>query len=93
MKQNIQRLTQMYFIHIIKKLKKGRWRSFRPRRTGSARQSKDGDIAQLVERFHGMEEVWGSNPHISTNIIALVAQRIELSRPKGEMGVRFPPRA
>ena len=25
-----------------------------------------GDIAHLVERFHGMEEAWGSNPHIST---------------------------
>ncbi len=27
-----------------------------------------GAIAQLVERFHGMEEVWGSNPHGSTNL-------------------------
>ena len=25
-----------------------------------------GDVAQLVERFHGMEEVLGSNPCIST---------------------------
>jgi hypothetical protein len=23
-------------------------------------------MAQLVARFHGMEEVWGSNPHSST---------------------------
>ena|SRR5215467_327081 len=25
-----------------------------------------GAIAQLVERLHGMQEVWGSNPHSST---------------------------
>ncbi len=24
-------------------------------------------MAQLVARLHGMEEVWGSNPHSSTN--------------------------
>lgn len=32
-------------------------------------QYEHGDIAQLVEHFHGMEGVWGSNPHISTNKI------------------------
>ena len=25
-----------------------------------------GGIAHLVERLHGMQEVWGSSPHIST---------------------------
>ena len=25
-----------------------------------------GDIAQLVERLHGMQKVWGSTPHVST---------------------------
>ena len=25
-----------------------------------------GGIAHLVERLHGMQEVWGSNPHVST---------------------------
>lgn len=28
-----------------------------------------GDLAQLGERFHGMEEVTGSNPVISTNLL------------------------
>ena len=27
-----------------------------------------GAIAQLVERLHGMQEVWGSNPHSSTQV-------------------------
>ena len=25
-----------------------------------------GGIAHLVERLHGMQEVWGSSPHVST---------------------------
>ena len=29
-------------------------------------QMRRGAIAQLVERLHGMQEVWGSNPHSST---------------------------
>lgn len=34
----------------------------------AGRQSfRRGDLAQLGERFHGMEEVTGSNPVISTN--------------------------
>jgi hypothetical protein len=28
-------------------------------------------MAQLVARLHGMEEVWGSNPHSSTQLNAL----------------------
>lgn len=53
----------------------------------------NGPLAQLVARFHGMEEVAGSNPARSTQETlkkASIAQWIELSRPKGEMGVRFP---
>ena len=30
-------------------------------------QMRRGAIAQLVERLHGMQEVWGSNPHSSTS--------------------------
>src|SRR5690348_11254707 len=30
-------------------------------------------MAQLVARLHGMEEVWGSNPHSSTSWPLLVA--------------------
>ena len=30
-----------------------------------------GVIAQLVERLHGMEEVWGSTPHGSTKCSCL----------------------
>src|SRR5690606_11221187 len=35
-----------------------------------------GAMAQLVARFHGMEEVWGSNPHSST---ARPAESVEFS--------------
>src|SRR5690349_9392960 len=31
-------------------------------------------MAQLVARLHGMEEVWGSNPHSSTNDSGVVAK-------------------
>ena len=30
-------------------------------------------MAQLVARLHGMEEVWGSNPHSSTRWAFVVA--------------------
>jgi hypothetical protein len=33
-------------------------------------KEKVGDLAQLGERFHGMEEVRGSSPLISTNFSA-----------------------
>ena len=37
-----------------------------------------GVIAQLVERLHGMEEVWGSTPHGSTKcLLASPADRVE----------------
>src|SRR5690606_41086697 len=35
-----------------------------------------GAMAQLVARFHGMEEVWGSNPHSSTVFLAHPAHRV-----------------
>ena len=35
-------------------------------------QSNSGDLAQLGERFHGMEEVRGSSPLISTRSSSLV---------------------
>ena len=31
-----------------------------------------GELAQLVERLHGMQEVTGSNPVFSTNTIGLI---------------------
>ena len=37
--------------------------------------NKEGDMAQLVARFHGMEEVRGSIPLISTNIFHLIENR------------------
>jgi hypothetical protein len=41
--------------------------SGRPRRTGSRKtKPNSGDLAQLGERLHGMQEVTGSNPVIST---------------------------
>jgi hypothetical protein len=35
-------------------------------------------MAQLVARLHGMEEVWGSNPHSSTGFpeLDLVIKRL-----------------
>ncbi len=41
-----------------------------------------GAMAQLVARLHGMEEVWGSNPHSST-------QCFPVSRPGGLAGAVF----
>src|ERR1019366_9787549 len=38
------------------------WRGAAARKARRAQ----GAIAQLVERLHGMQEVWGSNPHSST---------------------------
>ena len=35
-----------------------------------------GDLAQLGERFHGMEEVRGSNPLISTTLLSLDRGRL-----------------
>ena len=32
---------------------------------------KCGGIAHLVERLHGMQEVWGSIPHVSTRLKTL----------------------
>lgn len=39
---------------------------------------KEGAIAQLVERFHGMEEVRGSIPLSSTEIIKKIFQNYSL---------------
>ena len=33
-------------------------------------------MAQLVARLHGMEEVWGSNPHSSTRHPCLLADGV-----------------
>src|SRR5262249_46125738 len=44
----------------------GAARAFVPPRVGARVIAPHGDIAQLVERFHGMEEVGGSIPPIST---------------------------
>src|SRR5450432_2930451 len=35
-----------------------------------------GAIAQLVERLHGMQEVWGSNPHSSTVFHVCVREKV-----------------
>ena len=55
---------------------------FRPPEFGLSPES-SGALAQLVERFNGIEEVSGSNPLCSTTLFDWVTHTIYVVSPKG----------